>query len=342
LKRIDSPPRHRGGKSVLGRRARTMVRNRPGGTPTPALGVSPLDADRRDQGNHQSSAQGRDAKNGGPGGDQKFGEEEDEMNPPPGHRGRDRHAEGAGPLRPASTPLERLADDPAEPGRRRARRQEAAPAWSRPGSSSKSVATAGPAVAGKAWHAGPPGGSAPISSNSSPRFGGGGRTRRPRLGESDEADPAGGPTHLGATGARRRTKFQDRKPGVRPMAEYHRVIGIDLGTTFLGRRRVQLRQEGRGGSSRTAKNEPDHPIGRLHRPGRPGQRRQGREREKLAQRPEPGHFRGQAADGRADRRPRKSMGPRPRGSELDPEVVSAHILKELKAFAEKAIGGADP
>ncbi len=118
------------------------------------------------------------------------------------------------------------------------------------------------------------------------------------------------------------------------MAEYHRVIGIDLGTTFsvvaaysYDKKDVKVIPN--------RQNEPTTPSvvyvapdGRVS-VGKAAQ-------EKLAQDPnrvilEVKRLMGEQEDGH------KAMA-HGAGVELDPEVVSAHILKELKACAEKVIG----
>ena len=118
------------------------------------------------------------------------------------------------------------------------------------------------------------------------------------------------------------------------MAEYHRVIGIDLGTTFsvvaaysYDKKDVKVIPN--------RQNEPTTPSVVYVAPdnrvsvGKAA-------REKLARDPnrvilEVKRLMGEQEGGH------KAMA-HGAGVELDPEVVSAYILKELKAFAEKAIG----
>ena len=118
------------------------------------------------------------------------------------------------------------------------------------------------------------------------------------------------------------------------MAEYHRVIGIDLGTTFsvvaaysYDKKDVKVIPN--------RQNEPTTPSVVYVAPD--GRVSVGKAaKEKLARDPnrvihEVKRLMGEQKDGR------KAM-VHGEGVELDPEVVSAHILKELKACAEKVIG----
>ncbi len=118
------------------------------------------------------------------------------------------------------------------------------------------------------------------------------------------------------------------------MAEYHRVIGIDLGTTFsvvaaysYDKKDVKVIPN--------RQNEPTTPSVVYVAPD--GRVSVGNAaKEKLARDPnrvihEVKRLMGEQQDGR------KAM-VHGAGIELDPEVVSAHILKELKASAERAIG----
>ncbi len=118
------------------------------------------------------------------------------------------------------------------------------------------------------------------------------------------------------------------------MAEYHRVIGIDLGTTFsvvaaysYDKKDVKVIPN--------RQNEPTTPSVVYVAPD--GRVSVGKAaRQKLDRDPnrvifEVKRLMGEQQDGK------KAM-VRSAGVELDPEVVSAHILKELKACAEKVIG----
>jgi molecular chaperone DnaK len=118
------------------------------------------------------------------------------------------------------------------------------------------------------------------------------------------------------------------------MAEYHRVIGIDLGTTFsvvaaysYDKKDVKVIPN--------RQNEPTTPSVVYVAPD--GRVSVGKAaKEKLARDPnrvifEVKRLMGEQHDGR------KAM-VHGAGIELDPEVISAHILKELKACAEKVIG----
>jgi molecular chaperone DnaK len=118
------------------------------------------------------------------------------------------------------------------------------------------------------------------------------------------------------------------------MADFHRVIGIDLGTTFSVVAAYNFaKQEVKVIPNR--QNEPTTPSvvyiaqdGRVS-VGRPA-------REKLAKDPgrvvfEAKRLMGEQEDGK------KAM-VRTAGQIVDPELISAYILKELKSFAEMAIG----
>ena len=118
------------------------------------------------------------------------------------------------------------------------------------------------------------------------------------------------------------------------MAEFHRVIGIDLGTTFsvvasysYDKKDVKVIPN--------RQNEPTTPSVVYVAPD--GRVSVGNAaKEKLARDPnrvihDVKRLMGEHQDGR------KAM-VHGAGVELDPEVVSAHILKELKACAERAIG----
>jgi molecular chaperone DnaK len=118
------------------------------------------------------------------------------------------------------------------------------------------------------------------------------------------------------------------------MAEFHRVIGIDLGTTFsvvaaysYDKKDVKVIPN--------RQNEPTTPSVVYVAPD--GRVSVGNAaKEKLARDPnrvihEVKRLMGEQQDGR------KAM-VHGAGVELDPEVVSAHILKELKACAERVIG----
>jgi molecular chaperone DnaK (HSP70) len=118
------------------------------------------------------------------------------------------------------------------------------------------------------------------------------------------------------------------------MAEYHRVIGIDLGTTFsvvaaysYDKKDVKVIPN--------RQNEPTTPSVVYVAPD--GRVSVGKAaKEKLARDPnrvisEVKRLMGEQQGGR------KAMA-HGAGFELDPEVISAHVLKELKACAEKVIG----
>jgi molecular chaperone DnaK (HSP70) len=118
------------------------------------------------------------------------------------------------------------------------------------------------------------------------------------------------------------------------MAEYHRVIGIDLGTTFsvvaaysYDKKDVKVIPN--------RQNEPTTPSVVYVAPD--GRVSVGKAaKEKLARDPnrvifEVKRLMGEQQEGR------KAM-VHGAGFELEPEVISAHVLKELKACAEKVIG----
>ncbi len=118
------------------------------------------------------------------------------------------------------------------------------------------------------------------------------------------------------------------------MAEFHRVIGIDLGTTFSVVAAYNFdKQEVRVIPNR--QNEPTTPsVVYIAPDGRVSVGKAAR--EKLAKDParvifEVKRLMGEQVNGR------KAYAHVP-GLEIEPEVVSAHILKELKACAERAIG----
>jgi molecular chaperone DnaK len=118
------------------------------------------------------------------------------------------------------------------------------------------------------------------------------------------------------------------------MAEYHRVIGIDLGTTFSVVATYSYdKKDVRVIPNR--QNEPTTPSVVYVAPD--GRVSVGKAaKEKLARDPnrvihEVKRLMGEQQSGR------KAMA-HGAGVELDPEVVSAHILKELKACAERVIG----
>jgi molecular chaperone DnaK len=118
------------------------------------------------------------------------------------------------------------------------------------------------------------------------------------------------------------------------MAEYHRVVGIDLGTTFSVVAAYNFdKQDVKVIPNR--QNEPTTPsVVYIAPDGRVSVGRAAR--EKLAREPrrvifEAKRLMGEQEDGR------KAM-VHAEGLEVDPEVVSAHILRELKACAEKFIG----
>jgi molecular chaperone DnaK len=118
------------------------------------------------------------------------------------------------------------------------------------------------------------------------------------------------------------------------MAEYHRVIGIDLGTTFSVIAAYNFdREEVRVIPNR--QNEPTTPSVVYVAPD--GRVSVGKAaREKLARDPsgvifEVKRLMGEQVDGK------KAMA-HGAGRDFDPEFVSAHILKELKSCAEKVIG----
>lgn len=118
------------------------------------------------------------------------------------------------------------------------------------------------------------------------------------------------------------------------MADYHRVIGIDLGTTFSA---VAAYHFGKGEVRilPNRQNEPTTPsVVYIAPDGRVSVGKAAR--EKLARDPnrvifESKRLMGEMVDGR------KAMA-RGAGHDIDPEVIAAYILKELKACAEKAIG----
>jgi molecular chaperone DnaK len=118
------------------------------------------------------------------------------------------------------------------------------------------------------------------------------------------------------------------------MASFHRVIGIDLGTTFSVVAAYPLDgQEVKVLPNR--QNEPTTPsVVYIAPDGRVSVGKAAR--EKLAKDParvvfEVKRLMGEKVDGK------KAMA-RAGDLEIDPEVVSAHILRELKICAEKAIG----
>ncbi len=118
------------------------------------------------------------------------------------------------------------------------------------------------------------------------------------------------------------------------MVEYHRVIGIDLGTTFSVVAAYNFdKQEVKVIPNR--QNEPTTPsVVYISPEGRVSVGKAAR--EKLAKDPsrviiEVKRLMGEQSGGK------KAMA-HAANLDLDPEVISAHILKELKACAEKVIG----
>jgi molecular chaperone DnaK len=119
------------------------------------------------------------------------------------------------------------------------------------------------------------------------------------------------------------------------MASYHRVIGIDLGTTYSAVAAYDLdKSDVRIIPNR--QNEPTTPSvvfvsaqGQVS-VGRPA-------KEKLATQPNGVIFEVKRLIGDRANTGGKAMA-RIGDKEFDPELISAHILKELKAFAERAIG----
>jgi molecular chaperone DnaK len=118
------------------------------------------------------------------------------------------------------------------------------------------------------------------------------------------------------------------------MAEYHRVIGIDLGTTFSVVAAYNFdKQDVKVIPNR--QNEPTTPsVVYIAPDGRVSVGKAAR--EKLARDPNRVIFEVKRLMGEQDQG-RKAMA-HGAGVEVDPEVVSAHILKELKACAERVIG----
>lgn len=118
------------------------------------------------------------------------------------------------------------------------------------------------------------------------------------------------------------------------MAEFHRVIGIDLGTTFSVVAAYNL-EKSEVKVIPNRQNEPTTPsVVYVAQDGRVSVGKAAR--EKLARDPgrvifEVKRLMGEQVDGR------KAMA-RAGNMEIDPEVVSAHILMELKKAAEAAIG----
>ncbi|MBA3539230.1 MAG: Hsp70 family protein, partial [Deltaproteobacteria bacterium] len=119
------------------------------------------------------------------------------------------------------------------------------------------------------------------------------------------------------------------------MAEYHKVIGIDLGTTYsVVAAYSYAKSDVKVISNR--QNEPTTPSVVYIGPG--GQVSVGKAaKEKMSR--EPGNVIFEVKRIMGERNPLggKAMA-RAGGRELDPEFVSACILKELKACAEKLIG----
>jgi molecular chaperone DnaK len=118
------------------------------------------------------------------------------------------------------------------------------------------------------------------------------------------------------------------------MAEFHRVIGIDLGTTFSVIAAYNFdKQEVKVIPNR--QNEPTTPsVVYIAPDGRVSVGKAAR--EKLARDPgrvifEAKRLMGEQVDG-------KKVMVHGAGIDVDPEFVSAHILRELKACAEKVIG----
>src|SRR6516225_6572248 len=118
------------------------------------------------------------------------------------------------------------------------------------------------------------------------------------------------------------------------MAEYHRVIGIDLGTTFsvvaaysYDKKDVKVIPN--------RQNEPTTPSVVYVAPD--GRVSVGKAaKEKLARDPNRVIFEVKRLMGEQENGHKAMV--HGAGYELDPEVVSAHILKELKACAERVIG----
>ncbi len=118
------------------------------------------------------------------------------------------------------------------------------------------------------------------------------------------------------------------------MAEFHRVIGIDLGTTFSVVAAYNFdKQEVRVLPNR--QNDPTTPsVVYIAPDGRVSVGKSAR--EKLARDPGGVIFESKRLMGELENG-KKAMA-RGAGREVEPEVIAAHILKELKAAAEKVIG----
>ena len=118
------------------------------------------------------------------------------------------------------------------------------------------------------------------------------------------------------------------------MAEYHRVIGIDLGTTFSCVAAYNFdKQDVRVIPNR--QNEPTTPsVVYIAPDGRVSVGKAAR--EKLARDPSRVIFEAKRLMGEQEGGVKAMV--HAAGMNVDPEVVSAHILRELKACAEKFIG----